>query len=247
MRLRQVALVATDLELIRTQFFNLLGLDRDFNDPGVQVYGLENSVMAIGNTFLEVVSPTKTDTSAGRQLERRGGDGGYMVIVQTSDLAVESARIESLGVRKVAELNLPDAKAFHLHPKDVGGAILSIDEMTPPESWRWAGHDWQRRGARYASEIVGVEIQASDVDAMADRWAEVLGKDVSFGEDCLTIVLEQGEIHFVEDENNRGDGVAAVYIKTRHLDKILDIAKEEGLKSEGNCVTVCGTELRFMS
>jgi hypothetical protein len=246
MRLRQVALVAQELVPVRKQFFNLFGLQRDFNDPGVGEFGLENSVMAIGDTFLEVVAPVKEDTTAGRLLERRGGDGGYMVIVQTDDLAADNARIEELGVRKVWEVNLHDAQAFHMHPRDVGGDIVSFDQMSPPESWKWAGHDWQKRGANLVDEIVGVEIQAHDVGAMADRWAEVFGKEVSFGEDCLLISLESGEIRFLEDTNGRGDGVCGVDLRTGNLASILEIAKQEGLKVEGNRVTVCGTDFRFV-
>jgi hypothetical protein len=245
MRLRQVALVATKLAPVRRQIFSLLGLDRDFKDPGVEEFGLENSVMTIGDTYLEVVAPVKEDTTAGRLLERRNGDGGYMVIVQTDDLARESERVEKLGVRKVWEVDLPDAKAFHMHPKDLGGAIASIDQMNPPESWRWAGHDWQKRRASLVDETVGVEIQSEDVDEMADRWADVFGREVSFGEDCLTIVLERGQIRFVEDLNGRGDGVSGVDFRTRKLDSIVDIAKQQGLKTEGNKITVCGTDFRF--
>ena len=57
-----------------------LGLDEPFRDPGVGVFGLENAVFAVGDTFLEVVAPVQPDTTAGRYLQRRGGDSGYMAI-----------------------------------------------------------------------------------------------------------------------------------------------------------------------
>jgi hypothetical protein len=62
MRLRQIALVAGQLESARSQFFTLLGIDDDFADLGVSEFGLENSVMAIGDTFLEIVVPTQPGT-----------------------------------------------------------------------------------------------------------------------------------------------------------------------------------------
>ena len=73
MRLRQVAFVAENLMQVREELFQLLGLSEDYADPGVGEFGLENSVMTIGDTFLEVVSPTQTGTTAGRLLERRQG------------------------------------------------------------------------------------------------------------------------------------------------------------------------------
>ncbi|HMC42059.1 MAG TPA: hypothetical protein VKI20_03535, partial [Acidimicrobiales bacterium] len=87
LRLRQVALVARRLEPVETALRRELGLGEPFRDPGVAEFGLENAVMSVGDTFLEVVAPVRPDTTAGRYLDRRGGDGGYMAIFQVGDLA----------------------------------------------------------------------------------------------------------------------------------------------------------------
>ncbi len=101
MRLRQVALVARELGPVVDDLRAVFGLGEPYNDPGVSVFGLENAVMPVGDSFLEVVSPAHTDTTAGRLLERRRGDGGYMVILQTDDLEHERAHMQALGVRIV--------------------------------------------------------------------------------------------------------------------------------------------------
>lgn len=87
MRLRQIALVGQDLDACRAEIVEVLGLGGAYADPGVGKYGLHNAVWPVGDTFLEVVSPTREGTTAGRLLEKRQGDGGYMVILQTDDLA----------------------------------------------------------------------------------------------------------------------------------------------------------------
>lgn len=67
-----------------------------------------------------------------------------------------------------------------LHPKDVGGAIVSIDRASPAESWGWAGHDWQyHRREDVVNDLVAVEIQADDPERMAERWSLALGKPLS--------------------------------------------------------------------
>ena len=55
MRLRQVALVARKLGTAVEEIREVLGIEVGFADPGVGVFGLENAVLPVGDTFLEVV------------------------------------------------------------------------------------------------------------------------------------------------------------------------------------------------
>jgi hypothetical protein len=52
MRLRQVVLVARRLEAALADLTAVLGIDVGYRDPGVAVFGLENAVMPVGDTFL---------------------------------------------------------------------------------------------------------------------------------------------------------------------------------------------------
>jgi hypothetical protein len=88
----------------------------------------------------------RADAAAARYLERRSGDGGYMVIVQSDDLEADRKRVALLGIRTVFDLDLQDIAGSHLHPKDTGGAILSLDQPRPPGSWRYAGPEWNEVG-----------------------------------------------------------------------------------------------------
>ena len=240
MRLRQIALAARELGPVREDFFAVLGLNADYRDPGVGEFGLENSVMAMGDTFLEVVAPVEENTTAGRLLARRG-DGGYMVIVQVDDLAERRAKVYSLGVRVVWETKGEKAAAFHMHPKDVGGAILSFDQMWPPESWQWAGPNWDQRPAANVSAIVAVDIQSPDPAAMASRWSEVFGRPVSGN----TLQLESGSIRFVPERDGRGPGVTAVDLSASDAGAAIAAARQRGLPVEANEIRICGTTIRL--
>ncbi len=235
MRLRQIVLAARGLDAAQEDLFAVLGLQDAFRDPGVGAFGLRNIVAPIGDTFLEVVSPKQPDTAAGRFLERIGGDGGYMLIVQVEDLARERRRVEQLGVRIVWTAEYETAAAIHLHPKDVGGAILSLDEMRPPESWRWAGPDWRSRRAAAARTITSAQLVASDPAGLRRRWQEVLGgrrpRNAALG--------------FEADPDGRGDRVGALTIQTDDVRRVLAAASARGLPVEENRVTICGTEFRF--
>ena len=86
-RLRQVAVVARDCGQVAGELRRVFGWPPPFHDPGVGRFGLTNAVFAVGDTFVEVVAPAQPDTTAGRYLKRRGGNGGYMAIFQVRDLA----------------------------------------------------------------------------------------------------------------------------------------------------------------
>jgi predicted enzyme related to lactoylglutathione lyase len=130
-RLRQAVLVAAELEPVERALRDALGLGEPFRDPGVGLFGLRNVVFAIGDCFLEIVSPVQEDTAAGRYMQRHGGDGGYMVMFDLEDLDGARARAREDGVRVVWEIDLPDISGTHLHPADTQGAIVSIDSSRP--------------------------------------------------------------------------------------------------------------------
>ena len=85
-QLRQICLVAEQLAPVIDDLTAILGINSCYVDPGVAKFGLENNLMPVGRNFLEVVAPTQDNTAAGRYLQRRGGDGGYMVITQIDTL-----------------------------------------------------------------------------------------------------------------------------------------------------------------
>ncbi len=170
-RLRQVALVARDLDAAVSELCERLGLRVCFQDPGVGTFGLHNALMTIGDQFLEVVSPTQDGTTAGRLLDKRGGDGGYMAIYEVDDLDRREPELEREGMRVVFRIDLPEIRGRHLHPADVGGAIVSIDQPVPNGDWPWAGPDWvAHQQNSVVASIAGIVLGAKDPAAMRNRW-----------------------------------------------------------------------------
>jgi len=248
MRLRQIALVAKDLQKVVDDLCAVLGLEVCYHDPGVEVFGLRNALMPIGTSFLEVVSPLREGTTAGRLLERRHGDGGYMVIAQTDDLARERKRVEQLGVRIVWETQLPDAATIHLHPRDVGAAIVSFDQMRPPESWRWAGPEWREHvHTDVTRRLAGAELQSGDPAALAKRWGEVFGRPVRRCPDGgHELELDAGKLRFVSDRDGRGEGVSGIDVEVVEPTDVLHRARSRGLPASAESVELCGVRFRLL-
>lgn len=253
MRLRQIALVAHDLEQAASDLTEVLGLSVGFRDPAVAKYGLVNVVMPVGDTFLEVVSPAQAGTTAGRLLEKRGGDGGYMVILQVPDIHAARARPAALGVRVVAEYSRPDGVYMtHLHPRDVGGAILSVDAMEPPERWEWGGPDWKAHvRTEDCLSISGVTVQAETHEAagkMAARWAEVLGAPAETVPGGFVQRLSQGgTIRFEAATDGRGEGVSTIELTVRDPQRILARAQARGCLDAQGRLMLCGTRVDLVA
>ena len=244
LRLRQIALVAADLAAARADIAAVLGVEYAYADPGVGKYGLHNAVFPLGDTFLEVVSPKEEGTTAGRLLEKRGGDGGYMVILQVDDLIDARARLQRVGAR-VADQTPPGDVAFtHVHPKDIGGAILSIDYMNPPTRWEWGGPSWEENAdTRVSKAIVGAQLQADDPAKMAARWAEVLGRTAERDGDIWRITLDEGTIRFGALEDGRGEGLSAFDVVVANADAVRARARARGLLDGAGEVVLCGTRV----
>jgi catechol 2,3-dioxygenase-like lactoylglutathione lyase family enzyme len=247
MRLRQIALVAHDLAAARAEIAAILGLDYAYEDPGVGKYGLQNWVFPIGTTFLEVVSPSAPGTTAARLLEKRGGAGGYMVILQVDDLSQARARVREAGARIVDQTDRDGAAFTHIHPKDVGGAILSLDHMNPTERWEWGGPHWQEHVRTDVSvAIVGAELQAEDPSLMAGRWAAVLGRPHHKADSGWRIDLDQGQIRFSSISDGRGEGLGEFDVAVRNPREVHRRAETMGLLDPKGVIVLSGTRVRLV-
>lgn len=219
LRLRQIAMVAPDLAPVEEEVGQMLAATVCYRDPGVGKYGLHNALWALGGTFLEALAPLQPDTTAGRYMARRGGATGYMVILDTDDLAPLRDRLAAQNVRIVEDLSVGDAAlhatALHLHPRDTGGCLLSIDHHGPDSSmmgsYMWAGSAWQPH-ANASLAISGAVMTCDDPAATASRWSEILDRLAVRHGAGWRIGLDNGSLDFVPVTNPAGEGIAAIRI-----------------------------------
>ena len=226
MDIRQIVMVSGLRDPIVNDLCELFNFEVAFNDPGVAHFGLENAVIPIGTDFLEVVSPVEENTTAGRYLNKRGGDGGYMIIIQVDKFEDSQKLVNEYNIKTVWETDLPKAKAMHLHPKQMGGAILSLDWMEPKESWKWAGPNWEKNISGPIKGIDGVEIQSDDPELMLNTWLRVLG-DVERDHENK-ILLDNTWIKFSQATDGRGPGISAFSLKAESSNEIIERAQNLG-------------------
>jgi len=255
LRLRQICLVASELAPVIEQLRHVFSIKVCFVDSAVGKYGLQNSLLTIGSQFLEVVAPREEGTAAGRYLDRRGGDGGYMVITQCRDRAKRDARIAELAVPVANELNYGNFHGLQLHPKSTGGAFFEIDwneggdDPTNDDSapWHPAGPDWQdARQTDVVSAITAAELQSPDPNRLANRWAEIAGLDLKAGDFGPEMILENAVIRFVEACDGRGEGLSGIDLKCSNPARAKNQARESGCFVDGETISICGTRIKLV-
>jgi catechol 2,3-dioxygenase-like lactoylglutathione lyase family enzyme len=249
-RLRQIALVARDLDPVVADLRAVLGLEVAYRDPVVADFGLHNAVMPAGHQFIEVVAPTRDGTAARRYLERRGGEGGYMVILQCDDHGPVKARVDALGVRKVIEQDTDHYRLMQLHPRDTGASFLEIDVQVGGEAidgpWEPAGPDWHAARTDTVTAITAAEIQAEDPAAVATRWAELLGLPIDATDDNAPVVhLDNAALRFVPAADGRGEGLAGIDLGVIAPADVIAAAERRHLPVSGDTVTIGGVRIRL--
>jgi hypothetical protein len=252
LRLRQIALVARSLSPVVEEIRTVFGLEVAYRDPSVSAFGLENAVFAVGQQFLEVVAPVREGTAAGRYLDRRGGDGGYMVILQCDDHPARKRRVGELGVRTAFEHDEPAYHILQLHPRDTGGSFLEIDEQIGGEDldgpWQPAGPNWQSAvRTAVVRGIAAAEIQSPGPQALARRWSEIL--DVPIGAESAqpaTLRLDNASLRFVRDHDGRGEGLGGVDLVATDPGRALTAAEQRGRRGGDQVVLLCGVRFRLL-
>ena len=203
LRLRQICLVASDLAREAGRIKSLFGLEECFRDIHVAKYGLENVLFPVGTGFIEIVSPTRAGTTAGRFLERHGGRYGYMVIMDCDDPERRQRHAGRLGVRTANLIRHGDYLGVQLDPKDTGAAMLEFNRTVggedPMGPYAPAGPDWQRAiRDGVVRRMLAAEIDCPDPAAFAARWGELLERPVQdLGAGRLRIALDEGSIVFL--------------------------------------------------
>ncbi|KAJ9614469.1 hypothetical protein H2200_002606 [Cladophialophora chaetospira] len=263
-RLRQIALVAEDLDRARYLLTTILGTEVVFVDEQVAQWGLKNFLVAIGGDIIEVVAPFKPGTTAGRLLQKRG-NGGYMIIMQTVDAAARRKYIESNNLAKVIWTHsYADSEAVQYHPKGIAGGIMpeldshaaTASNPNPLEStfspWHACGPDFDSYSAgmkrcshlKLISATLRLGAGQSDVGKAAQQWEDYFG--IKREQDQL--LFTNARLKFIAGVEGQPDGLDSITIQIKgkeRYEKTLERAAKEGVCGDG-WVNLLGVKWYFV-
>lgn len=254
LRLRQIALIVEDVEPVVADLNAVFGLEVAYIDEHLPpAYGLENRLLPVGTQFLELCSPMRENTAGGRYHERRGGDGGYMVICQSDDPTRRRSRADLLGVRIVASRETPVSNLMQLHPADTGGSFLEIDwhdgadDAFPGWSHAIRGpwHEFIRTDR--ISAIRAAEIQSPEPEKLATRWGEIIEQEPVRDEaGNLALRIDNATLRFVPNSDGRPEGLGGIDLAATDAPAALAAAKQRGLVGDDGAISIGGMRMRLV-
>ena len=250
LRLRQVCLVASDLAAEARRLEAVFGLEECHRDPNVAGYGLANVLFPVGSAFIEIVSPTRPGTAAGRFLERHAGRHGYMVIMDCDDPERRQRHAASLGVRTANVMRHGDYLGVQLHPKDTGAAMLEFNRTLggedPAGPYAPAGPDWQRAIRRDVTRrLLAAEIDCPDPRATAARWGEILERPVlDAGTGTFSVALDSGTLAFLPADAP-APAFAGIELEVADRAAVLAAARACRCATADGTLQACGVRFRL--
>ncbi len=252
LRLRQLCLVAEKLDPVVDTLCQVFGVTVCHRDPEVGQFGLHNALMPFGTSFIEVVAPVADGTTAGRYLARRGGDGGYMVILDSEELPRWRRHVAEIGVRIAAPLALGDYEGAQLHPRDTGGALLEINTTrgnAELDAAYWpAGPHWTDtvRTERIKA-ITGAVLQGDDPARLAARWGQILQREAVAAGAEWHVPVDNATLRFVAATDGRGEGLAGIDLAVADRAAIIGSARARGCPVDGDRVVIGGVQFNLQS
>ena len=248
-RLRQICLVAPRLEPVIADIAGIMGLAVCYRDGNVEKYGLVNALLPVDTILLEVVSPFREGTAAGRFIEKTGGRGGYMAIFCCDDPDARANAANALGVRTANVITHAPYHGVQLHPRDCRAAFIEFNHTDGSDdvlgAYPPAGPDWQkfiRKDVTVA--LTGVEMQSADPAGLAEHWGRILGVPVSRGQGgAVELKLPNASFRFVKGD---AEIMAGLDFRVADVDGVCEAARARGYDISGNEFLLGGVVFRLI-
>jgi methylmalonyl-CoA epimerase len=127
--LDHVALAVADLDAAIAEYRRLFGAE-PLHREVVEEQGVEEAMIAVGGSFVQLLQPLSDDTPVGRFLAARG-EGLHHIALAVSDIDEALAHLKREGARLVdAEPRIGGggARIAFVHPKAFAGTLVELVE-----------------------------------------------------------------------------------------------------------------------
>lgn len=130
LNIHHVALAVSDLDAAVADHERLFGVAPAWREV-VEEQGVEEAMIPLGGSYLQLLRPLSADTPVGRFLERRG-PGLHHVAYAVADIEAALAHLESEGVElidRVPRRGGGGARIAFVHPRAFAGTLVELVEI----------------------------------------------------------------------------------------------------------------------
>mgnify|MGYP001827080167 FL=1 len=116
----------SSLEIFASQY-NVSPISREV----IEEQGVEEAMIAIGGSHIQVLQPLGPDTPVGKFLERHG-EGMHHIAFAVPDIDAALTHLRSQGARLIDEkprIGGGGHKIAFVHPKEVAGTLIELVEV----------------------------------------------------------------------------------------------------------------------
>ncbi len=127
--LDHVGIAVRDLDGSLALFEKLYGVSPMHRDR-VESQGVEEAMLAVGGSFVQLLQPTTDDSPVGRFLRKRG-EGMHHLAFAVADLEAALRHLISEGVRVIDEeprIGGQGKRIAFVHPAAFGGTLIELVE-----------------------------------------------------------------------------------------------------------------------
>jgi len=132
-KINHVAIVVQDIDAALRFWEQTFGIELDYIEE-VPSQKSKVAFLPLGESEIELVQPTTSDSGLANFLEKRG-EGMHHICVEVEDIDAALAELKSKGVRLINEVpeELPGRKMAFVHPKAANGVLVELYQLTEKE------------------------------------------------------------------------------------------------------------------
>jgi methylmalonyl-CoA/ethylmalonyl-CoA epimerase len=131
-KIEHVALAVADLDAAIAHYKNAWGLEVTHRER-VEDQGVEEAMLPLGESFLQLLAPTSPDSTVARFLDR-SGEGLHHIAYEVDDLERALADLKSNGVALIDEKPRRGGRGHmvaFVHPKTNHGLLVELIQARP--------------------------------------------------------------------------------------------------------------------
>ena len=126
-KIEHIALAVEDLDAAVAHYEGVWGLEVSHRER-VEDQGVEEAMLPIGESFLQLLGPTGPDTTVGRFVAKRG-EGLHHIAYEVPDLEGALAELKERGVRLIDEVPRRGGRGHmvaFVHPRGNHGLLVEL-------------------------------------------------------------------------------------------------------------------------